>query len=99
MTLAELNRALNSKRRMMKFQEQKQASYDYILADLIGRSVGRIYNSANKLPPIYEVYPTLFNSEEMLQQEQARKAELSALRFKQFAETHNNRYKEANNKE
>ena len=37
----------------MKAEERKKASFDYILADLVGRSISRVYNSANKYPPIY----------------------------------------------
>lgn len=99
MTLAELGRALNSKKRMMKLNEQRQASYDYILADLIGRSVARVHSSANRYPPIYEVYPTLFDNEEVIQKQQEKKAELSALRFKQFAQSYNAKYKEASKQE
>jgi hypothetical protein len=99
MTLAELGRALNSKKRMMKINEQKQATYDHILGDLIGRSVARIHSSSNRYPPIYDAYPTLFESEEILQKQQEKKAELSALRFKQFAESYNAKYKEASKEE
>lgn len=93
MTLAELNRLLDSKRRMNKAQEQKQASFDYILADLIGRSISRMYNAANKMPRIDEAYPTLFNSKELEEKEQQNKDNLSALRFKLFAQSYNERLK------
>ena len=90
MTLAELDRFFQSRARVLKAQERKQASYDYILADLIGRSVARVYNSSNKLPTINEAYPTLFTEEEL----KARRAELNRQRFmaglQQFAHTHNN---------
>lgn len=76
-------------------QEQKQASFDYILANLIGRSVARIYNSSNTLPDIAEVYTGLFNSKEIEDQKNTRRAELTVLRFKQFANAYNNRFKEA----
>ena len=94
MTLAELDRAIASKRRMEKMRAQEQASFDYILADLIGRSVGRIYSSATKLPEISEAYPSLFDSKVFEEKKQEQKAELSALRFKQFANFHNKKYKE-----
>lgn len=91
MTLAELERLLQSKARVMKRQQQEQASFHYILADLIGRSVARIYHSSNKLPEISEVYPTLFDSQEIQDKKQEKKNELSALRFKQFAQAYNNK--------
>lgn len=93
MTLAELARAMESKQRVEKLRAQERASYDYILADLIGRSIGRIYSSSTKIPAISEAYPTLFNSQEIEEQKAAQKAELSALRFKQFANSYNKKFK------
>lgn len=94
MTIAELTRAIESKKRVNKAQEEKQAAFDYILADLIGRSVARVFDSNNTLPDIAEVYPTLFNVEDITEQRQAKNAELSAARFRQFAQAHNSNFKE-----
>lgn len=94
LTIAELTRAIDSKKRMLKVRAQEKASFDYILADLIGRSVARVYNSANHIPSIEEVYPSLFDSKEIEEKKAAKKAELSALRFKQFADSFNKRFKE-----
>ena len=77
----------------MKKEAQQKATYDYILADLIGRSVSRIYSSSNKLPDIGGVYPTLFDLQEIEDKKAAKKVELSAIRFKQFAQAHNDKYK------
>lgn len=93
MTLAELGRAIASKKRLMKQQARERASFDYILADLIGRSVARVYSSAANIPDIATVYPALFDSKELEEKKAAKKAELSALRFKQFAESFNKKYK------
>ena len=93
MTLAELLRALESKRRVEKLRAQEKASFDYILADLIGRSIGRRYSSSTKIPAISEAYPTLFDSQEIEEQKAVKKAEISALRFKQFANSYNKRFK------
>lgn len=90
---------MDSRKRVVKAQEQSKAAFDYILADAIGRSIGRLYSSSNNLPKIYELYPTLFNGDEMRAQEQAKKNEASIIRFKQFAQAHNGKYKGANNKE
>lgn len=95
MTIAELDRAMASKRRMIKARAQEKASFDYILADLIGKSVARIYSSANTMPEISEVYPSLFDSQEIQEKKREQKAELSALRFKLFAKSYNDRFKEA----
>jgi hypothetical protein len=94
MTFAELDRAIASKRRIEKVRAQEKASFDYILADLIGRSVGRIYSSTTKIPEISEAYPSLFDTKFMEEKKQEKKAELSALRFKQFANSYNSKYKE-----
>lgn len=94
MTLAELTRLLESKKRMLREQAKERASYDYILADLVGRSVSRIYNSSNKMPSIEEAYSNLFDTEEIQEQRATKQTELSALRFKMFAKSFNDRYKE-----
>ena len=94
MTLAELERAIASKKRMLKQQAQEKASYDYTLAELIGRSVARIYRSSTTMPSIEEVYPTLFDAKEIEDQKRERQAEVSAIRFKQFATSFNKKFKE-----
>lgn len=93
MTFAELERAFKSKERVSKVEQQRQASFDYILADLMGRSISRLYNSSNKLPAIHEVYPSLFNSQEIEQEIQVKRNDLSILRLKQFAQFHNSKFK------
>lgn len=97
MTLAEVSRAANSKIRVTKIEDEKRASFDYILADLIGKSVARIYSSSNKLPTLSEAYPSLFSKEVEEQTIQEKKAELSAIRFKQFANSYNKRFKGVQN--
>lgn len=93
MTVSELERAVASKNRVKAEQSKEQARYDYILADLIGRSISRVYNSANKMPDIEEAYPGIFmNPEELKQEKENKQAELSALRFKQFAQSFNQKF-------
>lgn len=94
MTVAELTRAVKSKKRQLKQQAQERASADYILADLIGRSVSRIYSSSATIPSISEAYPSLFDAEVIEEQTAAKRDELSALRFKQFANSFNAKFKE-----
>lgn len=98
MTIAELVRAIDSKKRIQKDLSKERASFDYILADLIGRSISRIYSSSSNMPAIEEVYPSLFDSQEIKEKEAERKAELSAIRFKQFADSYNKKFKEVANK-
>lgn len=93
MTLAELERAIASKRRIERIKAQEKASYDYILADLVGRSVARLQSSSNKMPEISAAYPSLFDSQEIEEKKAEKKAELSVLRFKLFANAHNEKFK------
>ena len=92
-TLAELIRAVDSKKRIQKEEARNKANFDYLLADLIGRSVSRVYSSSATMPTIDAVYPSLFDSEEVQEIKQQKKDELSALRFKHFAESHNRKFK------
>ena len=92
MTFSEISRAINSHNRVKRAEMQEKASYDYLLADLIGRSMARLHSSSATYPEIEEVYPTLFDSKVIKQQKQEQKAKLSALRFKQFAHSYNKRY-------
>lgn len=94
MTFAELKRAFASYNRRKINQEKEQASFDYILADLIGRSVSRIYHANNKLPALYDAYPSLFDKEIEEERLQKKRDELSIARFKQFAQLANTRFKE-----
>lgn len=94
MTLAELERLFKSKQRMQKQKAQEQAYFDYTLADLIGISVGRIYNKSTKMPPIEEVYPHIFDAKQIQEEKQQKQDELSAARFKQFAQAFNKKFEE-----
>ena len=93
MTLAELARAVDSKKRRMKLEAQDKAYNNYILADLIGQSIARLYSSSAKMPAIADVYPDLFNSEQIEEKVQERKDELSIIRLKQFTEAFNKKFR------
>ena len=95
MTIAELIRYVESKKRVQIEQAKEKAIFDYTLANLIGRSIGRLYSSTNQYPTIAEAYPALFTTEEVEQEVAQRKDELSALRLKQFAQAYNDKHKEA----
>lgn len=86
-------REIESKKRVINIKAQEEAINNYLLADLVGRSVARIYSSSNKMPSLYEVYPHLFHKEEIEQQQAEKKQELSVLRFKQFVTSFNSRKK------
>ncbi len=99
MTIAELDRATRAKAKLIKLEAQEKATYDYILADLIGKSISRIYSSSNTLPDIAEVYPALFDNKEIQEKRKEKQAELSALRFKQFANSFNSKFNKEGAKE
>ena len=90
MTFGEVNRFIQAKTEA----EKRKAFYDYKLADLIGWSCARIQNSSNRMPTIEEAYPHLFYTEEKQEELQSKKDELSAIRFRLFADSYNKRYKE-----
>lgn len=92
-TIAELERAIDSKKRVKLATDKERASFDYTLADLIGRSISRIYSSSNTMPELCEVYPILFDSKEIEEYKAEKRAELSAARFKQFATSFNKNFK------
>lgn len=94
MTIGEVKRSFESYGRRHKREQQEKASFDYILGDLITRGMARIYSSSATYPSIEEVYPTLFDSKEIQEKKVEQKAELSALRFKQFAQSFNQRFKD-----
>lgn len=96
MTFAELDRLVDSKKRVDKLHAKERATYDYISASLIGRAFAASMDSKNEFPDIYSVYPSLFKEEieKKEEQEQERLNQLSALRFRQFAQSYNKKYKE-----
>lgn len=93
MTLGEVERAVLSWQRRNKREAQERAAYDYILAALIGTNVASYFSNAT-VPPLKEVYSHLFEEQTAEVQEQKidAKTELSALRFKQFAKSFNDRF-------
>lgn len=94
MTFGEVFRAIESYNRTEKLRKQEQACFDYILADLIGRSIARTQHSANQMPEIAVAYPGVFDAEQIQEQKEQKQNELSALRFRQFANSYNKRFSE-----
>lgn len=94
MTLAEIVRAMDSFERKRKRDLQSKAQFDYMLADLIGISVARMFDSNTKMPSIHQVYPSLFmKTEEEKEQEQE---DINVARFMAFASQHNKKFEEKN---
>ena len=91
MTLAELQRAVQSYERREKKRAQEVATHNYISAYMIGRSIASYISKDIKVPEIAEVYPTLFEDEYEKQQEQKQELnnQLSILRFKEYVTNFN----------
>ena len=95
MTPGEIIRAIEARNKVRRMEAQEKASADYILAVLITKGVGIVLGDKSDFPKIQEVYPELFNEVLETQEDkiQQRKTELSALRFKQFAQSYNSNFK------
>ena len=76
-------------------ETQEKASADYILAKLIIKGIGITLGDKSEFPTIQEVYPGVFEdvAKEQEQKIQQQKTELSTLRFRQFAQSYNDRFK------
>jgi hypothetical protein len=95
MTPGEVTRAIESKNRIVKIEAQEKATYDYIQATLIIKGVSICLGDKSSFPTLQEAYPGVFaevvkESEEKIQEQ---KMQLSALRFRQFAQSYNDKFK------
>lgn len=91
MTLAELDRLVESKNRIKKAELKEKATFDYTLGILIGKAFSGDY------PDLADAYPSIFDKVKQQEAQKERITELSVLRFKQFANFHNNNFKEVAN--
>ena len=96
MTIAELNRAVRSFNRKEKQRAKETAVHNYILAGLIGSAFASAFSEEASMPRLEEVYSALFEdkAEETKKQIEEKKQELSVIRFTQFANSHNNKFKQ-----
>jgi hypothetical protein len=101
MSLNEITRAIDSKRRIKELETKEKAYFDYTLAILNTKGVARILvGSKADYPTLEEAYPEIFvkeaaNNQALIEEQ---KMNLSALRFTQFVNSFNKRYKEVANK-
>lgn len=94
MTIGEFDRFVESKKRKIQQEAQEKAYYDWVLGDLIGRSIARVYSEKAKYPEIYEAYPNIYKKDEIEAKRQEERDKLSALRLQQFADAFNKRKEE-----
>ena len=97
MTKAEVERYLEGAVWRMK----SKAQFDYLLADLFGVSVARVFDSKLEFPPVEKVYSFLFenNVQKTEDNEEAIRMENSVNRFMEFALKHNAKLREGVNKQ
>ena len=95
MTIAELNRYIQSYQRREKQKAQERAAFDYIQATFTAKCIGCLFSDNGTIPTLEEVYSVLFEekAQETVEEKRKLKNELSALRFKEFANYHNKRIK------
>ena len=93
MTFAEIERAIKSANRVRKLQAQEKATYDYILANLITKGVSKVLGDKSSYPSIEEAYPGVFDDIIAEKKAEEHRMNLSALRFKQFAQSYNSNFK------
>lgn len=98
MTFDELERWRSSRQRQEKLKAKEKATFDYTLALLIGRAF-RGADDEHPFPDLYEIYPNLFLEErqKQLKEQEAQNAQISAIRFIQFAESFNQNFNEEAN--
>ena len=79
---------------MIKLQAKEKASYDYVQATLIIKGISICLGDKSAFPTLYDAYPGVFEDVIKAQEEevQQKQMELSALRFKQFAQSYNKRF-------
>lgn len=96
MTPGEVVRSIESRARVRKLEAQEKATYDYVLANLVVKGVSITLGSKGSFPTLEEAYPNLFDDVAAKHNEelQRQKMNLSALRFRQFAQSYNNKIKE-----
>lgn len=94
MTLREIENYVKSKQRVRRLENQEKATYDYIQATLIIKGVGLVLGSKEEFPSVEQAYPGVFEDlvEKKQEELQIKKDELSALRFRQFAQSYNNKF-------
>lgn len=96
MTVGEVVRAIESNNRLVKLEAKEKATFDYIQATLIAKGFAIAFGAKESYPTLQQAYSGIFD-EEMKAKEQEieeRKVTLSALRFRQFAQSYNAKLKD-----
>lgn len=94
MTPGEISRAIESKNRIIRIEAQEKATYDYIQATLIVKGISICLGDKSAFPSVHDAYPGIFDDVVQAKSEEIeqKKAELSVLRFKQFAQSYNKKF-------
>lgn len=94
MTPGEVGRAIESRNRIVRLKAKEKASYDYVQATLIIKGISICLGDKSSFPTLHDAYPGVFEDIVKAKEEevQQKKMELSALRFKQFAQSYNKKF-------
>lgn len=95
MTPGEVNRHIEARNKIKQQEAQDKATYDYIQAQLIIKGISIVLGDKSDFPTAEQAYPGIFDDIAKEQEEKIKeqKMSLSALRFKQFAQSYNQRFK------
>lgn len=88
MSYGEIIIYINAFNERKEIELKQTASNVYILADLIGSSVSRLFGKGNKMPEIKKVYPSLFQTKQDNEPEDWR---IMKEKLLDFTEHHNNK--------
>lgn len=98
MTIPELQRAISAIKQKQMDDARLRASMDYTLAALTACFMAKTHSKSATVPKMEEIYASLFMDADTLEkrkeEERLREEELSAIRFKRFADSYNARHKE-----
>ena len=86
MTLGEVQREIDGIAWRKEQERKEKATFDYALAQTISAGVAVLFGS-HKFPTLHEIYPSLFEEDTQAA------IDKSIIRFKQFVELNNMKYK------
>lgn len=95
MTIEEVRRAVDSKRRVKKYEDREKAYFDYTQALLITKGMAKAMGGSKAdYPTLEDAYPEIFKEDttEYQAKVEEQKIILSALRFKQFTQSFNKKF-------
>lgn len=87
MTFAEITRYIKAREWQIGEERKEKAQFDYIQARLIGSAIGCCLDKNHTYPSLETAYPSLFTTEP--NEDSTYQDQVSAARFKAFADNYN----------